>query len=355
MTQQNAPAPSHPESVAPADVSLYTTLRFVTLLGIPVHVMLVPLFFSLGQHILSLFNVAATLLWVLAYRLNRAGDHASASILLMSEVPVHTVLCVLLLGWHAGFQYYLLAAIPVILFNHQLKTLPLVMISLLFGGLYVVLDLFYGHSGHPTPAVTVDMLYYGNLAVAVVALVVNSFYTRQASYLNEKLLQKLAETDQLTGLTNRRGILPQIEALRELHLRRQTPFSLILCDIDHFKRVNDRYGHACGDQVLQEVAALLTEQSRPYDAICRWGGEEFLLVLPDTSADGARAAAEHLRAAMTGTVIAHDGEPLTITMTFGVAEHQSAHSTDQTVGRADDALYAGKTAGRNRVVLATAD
>jgi diguanylate cyclase (GGDEF)-like protein len=126
-------------------------------------------------------------------------------------------------------------------------------------------------------------------------------------------------------------------------------FAVILTDIDYFKRVNDSFGHDCGDFVLREVAARLSASLREQDAASRWGGEEFLVLLPETSMIGAIDAAERMRRMIELGSICYCGNDLAITMTFGVTVCSGADSIDQCINRADLALYDGKREGRNRV------
>jgi len=162
----------------------------------------------------------------------------------------------------------------------------------------------------------------------------------------------MAVQDPLTGLSNRRALFDQFA--HEMARARRTGEVLSVCvmDLDHFKQINDRHGHAAGDTVLVRVANLLRECLRETDRIGRIGGEEFVLVLPDTGHEGAEKVIERCRAALVGTPVMLDvGEPLTVSASFGVvtalAGEQATES--QLVSRADDALYLAKKRGRNRV------
>nr|WP_295783923.1 sensor domain-containing diguanylate cyclase [Rhodoferax sp.] len=161
-----------------------------------------------------------------------------------------------------------------------------------------------------------------------------------------KELERLSVTDRLTGLFNRLR-LDHVLA-DELHRsqRYASCFSLVLLDIDHFKSVNDKYGHAVGDQVLVDVARLLRQGTREIDVVGRWGGEEFLVICPDTHFDGAMATAEKLRQLIANHSFAAVG---TKTSSFGVASFRNADTVSSTMARADAALYRSKANGRNRV------
>ncbi len=166
-------------------------------------------------------------------------------------------------------------------------------------------------------------------------------------------VEELARTDVLTGLHNRRFATERLhdEGLRTR--RGQSRFAVVLADLDEFKRINDAFGHACGDEVLARFAQILQSTVRSLDVAARWGGEEFLLILPGTDRNGAVTAAEKIRARLEDWGFGWNGEPVTLTATFGVAE-----CTDGDVASclraADAALYEGKRAGRNTVVAAPA-
>lgn len=161
-------------------------------------------------------------------------------------------------------------------------------------------------------------------------------------------LDRLSRTDALTGLANRRHVDEKLaeEVLR--HQRRGDEFTVVLADLDHFKRINDQYGHPAGDAVLVHAAEVLRGGVRTLDTVGRWGGEEFILVLPLTGIDGACAVAEKIRIALAGGTIQFGDVALSVSATFGAAAYSGGELGD-TLRRADDALYRGKQAGRNRV------
>jgi two-component system, cell cycle response regulator len=163
-------------------------------------------------------------------------------------------------------------------------------------------------------------------------------------------LEDLAYRDELTELPNRRGASRQIDVLISRARRHGHQLALLLIDADRFKGVNDEHGHAVGDVVLRELAARLRERVRREDVVGRWGGEEFVVALPETTPDGAAAVAESLREAIADSPI-HTGEvALDITVSIGVAAW-TGQDLDDLVDRSDRALYAAKAAGRDRVVL----
>lgn len=168
----------------------------------------------------------------------------------------------------------------------------------------------------------------------------------------ERSLRDAATRDMLTGLYNRRhGEALFDEAIR--HVRASDrPLSLIVCDIDHFKQINDRFGHAAGDRVLRDVAQILRQSVRSRDAVIRWGGEEFVILLEDCPSAAAAELAERIRVRVSQH---RDTEVDEVTLSLGIATHSHTETKQQLFGRADTALYEAKRSGRNRVTVAQMD
>ncbi len=166
-------------------------------------------------------------------------------------------------------------------------------------------------------------------------------------------LQHLSQHDSLTGLLNRRAIENSLDKEAQRLQRFGEVYSVMLVDIDHFKRINDNLGHAAGDEVLRAVAAILKDHAREVDRVARYGGEEFCVLLPHTDHEGALQAAERLRSAVHRTDIPWQDEQICVTISTGMATAQDPDEPlHALLKRADDALYRAKTEGRNRVVAA---
>jgi diguanylate cyclase len=173
--------------------------------------------------------------------------------------------------------------------------------------------------------------------------------TEELSRLREDVL-----TDPLTGLVNRRGFDAAITALKAAAESDGEPFSLVMIDIDHFKRINDTHGHLVGDRVIQKVASTMKACVRGGDTAVRYGGEEFALLLPTTGANGAQTVAEYVRNALQRADVSalKKGEaPVSVTVSAGVAVFIAGEAAEECIRRADQALYAAKSGGRNRVVM----
>jgi diguanylate cyclase (GGDEF)-like protein len=164
-------------------------------------------------------------------------------------------------------------------------------------------------------------------------------------------MERLASHDPLTRLVNRRRMMQRMAEEQQRTERGAASFVLVMADIDHFKRINDEQGHECGDAVLIEIARRLRAGVRQHDLVARWGGEEFLLLLPDTGVSAAQVVTERLRQLIAEPAFSECGLSLPITMTFGVAGYEPGADLGDAISRADAALYEGKAKGRNRVAV----
>jgi diguanylate cyclase (GGDEF)-like protein/PAS domain S-box-containing protein len=175
-----------------------------------------------------------------------------------------------------------------------------------------------------------------------------------ADVLREQEVLSLATTDDLTGAKNRRHFMERAELEVHRLRRHRVPFSVVLLDLDHFKRVNDTHGHQAGDDVLKEAVRRWQLGRRPFDTLGRLGGEEFAILLPGADAAAAMTVAERLRAVIADTPFDTIDGPIDTTVSIGVAEAEDADQTiEGTLGRADAALYHSKHAGRNRATKAS--
>ena len=180
----------------------------------------------------------------------------------------------------------------------------------------------------------------------------NEMIETKNSQLKEMMsqLEIASKTDPLTGLYNRRHIMSKIEDEFIRFKRNMRRFCICICDIDYFKKINDTYGHDCGDYVLKMVSKILKETVREQDLVARWGGEEFLLFLPETELEGAKVFAERMREKVEQKIFEYNNIKVSITMTFGLSVFDKGLSIDKLIQKADKAMYDGKNKGRNLVV-----
>jgi diguanylate cyclase len=303
-----------------------------------------------GVHSLVVGNVASVLSYVLMFQLARRGQLRGSLITGGTEVVAHAVVATWVIGWASGFHYYILLTLPILIMStvtsRQDKTVGVPA----FGIVMLALDAFCRQRA---PAVVLDpailtTLHYFNLISCMAILVFMSVLYLRQIHNAELQLRAMATTDPLTQLNNRRALMDVIQhEERRLQRGRQT-LSFVMADIDHFKQINDNLGHEVGDQVLQQVSRALASGVRDVDHLARWGGEEFLVVMPGTNEVEAAQVAERLRQAV-GSV---DIKDRAVSMTFGVSEVRGDESAEQAISRADAAMYEGKRSGRNRVVRA---
>jgi two-component system, sensor histidine kinase LadS len=160
---------------------------------------------------------------------------------------------------------------------------------------------------------------------------------------------QLASHDPLTSLRNRRGFSELAKPIWSGAVRSRRPISIVMIDVDKFKTVNDRFGHSTGDRALGLIGQIAQKSSRGSDVVARWGGEEFVVILPDTTEEQAHIFAERTRLAVEATVLNHRGHRVLLTISLGIAQRIEETSIEELIARADEQLYAAKAAGRNRV------
>jgi diguanylate cyclase len=338
-------------AVVPPLPRIAAVIRYVAWVGIVAHAGFIPMFALIGYARLAAFNVASVAAWVGAALANRRGRSTPAMWLLTLEVVAHAALATATLGWASGFQYYLVPLIPFVMFNDRLAGRTVAVISAAICAVLLALRAFAPES-LPVAGAAASLLRYGNLAIPLLALALVSFYFRRASTAAERRMESMALTDPLTGLLNRRSMEQRLREAAHAFQRTGRAFSVVMADIDRFKRINDLHGHAAGDRVLRAVGGLFGERLRGGDAVARWGGEEFLLLLPDTELATACDVADRLRATVEARLSDSAGLSDSVTLTFGVAVFDRPMRVDACLKQADEALYAGKAEGRNRVVSA---
>jgi diguanylate cyclase (GGDEF)-like protein len=175
-------------------------------------------------------------------------------------------------------------------------------------------------------------------------------YKNDALEVALKKIEMLSITDELTGIKNRRYMLETLEHQKQIAIRESYHFSVAMLDIDHFKNINDTYGHKVGDRVLKAIAESISYEIRKIDYFARWGGEEFLLILAFTEPDKASITAERLRIVIEEKNFEDIIPGLKLTLSMGITSYQRGETIDETLGRADAALYEAKRHGRNKVV-----
>jgi len=261
-------------------------------------------------------------------------------------------------GWSLGVQSFLVSILPLAYFNIYER--PAAKIAY-FLGLVTFRILLFAWSLKHTPLSVLDHAetLVCQIVNSIVPLLILTFdfilfsssiqASERALTINNQVLHKEAGTDPLTGLPNRRALLDEIE--QYLRAAPESQFSVAIADIDFFKKVNDTYGHNCGDYTLKELATLFMEAAADKYKVCRWGGEEFCFFLPGMNIDDAGREMNDVNIAVRKKPL-HFGEvDFSVTITIGVEENDYHSTMEQILDRADRKLYMGKVGGRNRVVV----
>ncbi|GGY70296.1 GGDEF domain-containing protein [Marinobacter zhanjiangensis] len=283
---------------------------------------------SWSMPMLRLISLSA--MWSIFGSLVFAYDQGGSAFRMMTELAILSIFCAALVSLR-GVRG---CVIPLFL---PLSTFVVVML----------------YQGHPPLELLLKLLSFISATVIAVLVTHVLYHRRIAEFLARQKLNEMSTIDSLTGLMNRRAMTERLDSERARYHRLSHSFAVVLLDLDHFKRVNDNFGHQAGDRVLREVANRLKLHTRQQDCVGRWGGEEFLMLLPDTGEQGAMTAAEKLRTALQQHPFEiGDAPPVSQTGSFGIAIYDGRESASRLVARADQALYMAKECGRNRVVVA---
>ncbi len=339
-----------PTTVKAKNNYIYLVLNIVILIVIFGFTLMIPFFYFSGYVALTIFTFGNILIWAIIWKLNKQGHHALVTIIICISIYFSAVIKMLYLGWDAGFQYHLMAQMALILLypNKNLK------ISIVFSSLILIsfLILYFYFLGIDKPKTTfIILLHTYNAVISMLALTATTLFYRTNTL---KLINKLhhtSSTDPLTGLFNRRRMNIELARYSNMIGRYDQSNSLILLDIDYFKKINDKYGHGGGDEILKQFSKLLEKGMRETDLLARWGGEEFLVLTPFTDLKNAAIAAEKLRTIIELHTFMLAGQEVRITITCGVAELQSPNTIENALKLADKLLYKGKENGRNQVVV----
>ena len=313
------------------------------------------LFHFLGSPILAWINIASVIMYSAAYYAIKHKRKSIALVLIWTEVTLHAGLGIILIGWDSGFHYYFLMFIPAICLSSNRK-MAYMYLTILFC-FYIGLDFFtyFIDPFQPIAPMALNTVHIFNLSTVFIMFSYLSFFYVDTVRRTQKKLQIMATTDSLTKLFNRRHMNDLAEKEMQKLNNDHYHLSIVLLDLDSFKAINDQHGHQVGDKVLIHVADILQQQLRETDLISRWGGEEFMVLLPDANARDAMLSAERIRASF------HEypwfevlGVKISPTVSAGVTEVFAPESLSSAIARADGALYQCKADGRDKVAEAKA-
>lgn len=323
-----------------------------------VHALFLFIFYYLNVFPLVVINIFSLLLYAFCLKVLDSSvennNYALIGWLVHIELMGHAVIACYYIGTDSGFHYYivLLPALPFLMFNDA-KTVKVAKIASVIIA-FTLLDIAMKNYAPPyliEEVYSTAFRFFNVTAFLSSTIIITLFYTKITISVRQQL-EYASTTDKLTGLYNRHLFtnLAEIE-MKNLH-RNKSILSMIILDIDDFKKINDLYGHNCGDVALMLIADALHQAVRPKDIVSRWGGEEFIILLPNTDLEDAAVVAERLRQSISSqSVVCHDYE-FTLTATLGLAASSNFDdSLDKLIEQADRALYIGKANGKNQFVV----
>ena len=311
------------------------------------------IFFQIPQ--LIIVNVISILIYLycifgLSLKTLDTKDDSQIGWFVFFELIGHSVVATYYLGLECGFQYYMYTIIFIPFFIWAYTTAIRLLRIIVVITMALALE-YWGYT-HPPVLYLSDadilFLHYMNLFLLLIIMAFISYFYSIYANMYQDLLFKQSNVDPLTNLYNRRYVNELSENDSTSFHKEGSHFGVLLIDIDYFKKINDRYGHKCGDRVLVELSQILNDNVRQTTIVSRWGGEEFLIVLEDTHTDELIHLGERLRSVIEKSVLIKEKQiQITVSIGGGVA-YQDEYIEDVLV-RADKALYYGKENGRNQV------
>lgn len=313
-----------------------------------------------GMHVMTITDIVCIILLSICFLLTYREKNKTAVILQHVAILIWILAAVLMLGWECGAQQFITLLLVSLFtgsyFDSRIKIEYSVLLVLIHVGLHLYLvmnkpyyqqtffEMLYTH--------IISIVFCFGIISAVVVTFAHTSIAMEAKLkgYNDNL-KRLANIDSLTGLKNRRCMMKYLkENVESVGSGRQNNAVIAIGDIDLFKRFNDRYGHACGDEVLTQLSALFMDYMEDKGEVARWGGEEFLLVFNDCTFEQGIEYMEKLIHRIRLMDIRYGGESLRVTMTFGISEYNPELTVDTIINNADKKLYFGKQNGRNRIV-----
>lgn len=336
---------------------LIAVVRLLTL-SMLVHSLVCCILVSFTGHIGTLvFAVASPVLFLAVFVLSYHCSTFVSYCILNVCILFWTCMNIFCFGWDIGIQHFLVVLLVFVFFCKYKHELVKILFAVALFALRLFL-FFYCRSNEPaiiladslTNSLQMVNTFFIFFALGLVAYLFSTTTQEMEGKLIEynRKLMKQANTDTLTGLYNRRRTMEYLENLLKAA---DSQISICICDIDHFKRVNDTYGHNVGDVVLKTISATFQKRLPPDTFVSRWGGEEFLLIFPRLNGDEAITALETLRQKIRELTFDGGFESFTISLTYGLVEYDYHSDITTLLKEADEKLYIGKENGRDRIVF----
>ena len=335
-----------PADLAPERRRSYQIFIHVYLFAIATHVSFIPIFAALDIAVLMLLNLACIAANIVAIALHRHGRRTQALLIKLGAVIILVIAAGMMLGDETGCEYFFFVLLFEVLISDLTRRLKLLLSALVISLILATEHLLFGTLGNwPYSDLSRELLFSLNVVATFVLFTFIVLQVYAITETTERRFRTDATHDSLTGVLNRRAVLDKVER----YWQAEQPFALLLLDADHFKCINDNHGHSVGDEVLRHLAQLLGNTLREDDFIGRVGGEEFLVVLPDTTLEDALSVAARLRNELARSPCRLESLDLGVTLSMGLALSSEADELRDVVDLADRRLYLAKSSGRNQL------
>ena len=333
----------------------------VAIMGI-VHATLLVTMLCAGVMPLVNFNILSVVVYLFCVLLCKFGHIMPVYISILLEVSTYAVLATIYIGWDSGSYCFICSIIPIIIYFGCFVFKPerrwiIVLILLADFALFASLYILFVDSApiYELSATTRTILFiFASFMAAFSIIFYNTIYIyssesdRTSLKKENQQLSVDAHEDVLTNVLNRRGFLPIMEGL--MNDEKQKNFCIAFCDLDNFKRINDSYGHDCGDEVLRHITKIIKNEMVGCP-ICRWGGEEIVILMKDHDMTVAREKMEYIRKSIETNPTAFYNKRIYVTVTIGLAENKDQyHTSEEFIKVADERMYYGKAHGKNIVI-----
>lgn len=337
----------------------YKVMNCYIVMSLILRVLFLGLFWWLRTDLLVVYSALSLVVLLVSFFINRGNDQQLVFFIALIEAILFSTLATLCYGWMSGFFLLGFELMLLIFINSGFGQHT----KLIFGGLlslFLVSLFLFSMYYQPLQAIPLNILegiFAINLVQGLFSFSMLGFYYEQATLnaeneiiqANQRLLS-MANTDPVTNLINRRMMMNHIEDEKLKVDRGGKPFTIVMVDIDNFKSINDVYGHDGGDFVLVQLAERIRLTLRKTDLVSRWGGDEFLFLLPETRLNEGATVAEKVRDRNIKSPFVYRERDIQVTLTFGVSQCTSEVGVGSVIRKADQALYLGKELGKNRVI-----
>lgn len=325
------------------------------ILALLTHVLFVLIFTHTGFMPLVIYNLFSICFYIGVYILSCRKHFRSTVVLIHLEICLFVTVSCYFLGWELGFPLYLIALSSLVYFcPFKRKYIPY-LFSLFEIAVFFTLKIYTLNFApvYLCDSGIITAFYLINSTAGFTLIIYAAFISKVSAVLTQQtltadnnLLQDMVAHDSLTGLWSRRHLIDVFHKYSQKNIS----FSIALSDIDNFKRINDTYGHECGDYVLSEIARIMSSHCMENAVICRWGGEEFVILLPDFHTASSVASIEKIRSAIDSHRFTYQNHSLHVTMTFGISTSDEACELNDLIRLADKRMYYGKQSGKNTIV-----